>query len=122
MNRTKKLMTAVTASLLLSSTISTIGAMVSTQAQTAPETDESWKTNPQVEKAAGTILDWLKGTTLSEAKTADEISKKFPDLGSTLVENALKRLIWQGDIKRTGDGSVDNPYKYFEHRSGGGGG
>jgi hypothetical protein len=117
MNRTTRLMTAVTAALLLNGTASTNAAML-TEGQTAPQPDDPWKTDPQVEKAADTILDWLKGTTQENAKTAGEVSQKFPDLGSSLVEKALKRLVWQGDIRRAGDGSESSPYTYFEHRAG----
>jgi len=115
-------MTAVTTSLLLTGTIPTNGALAAPQDQTAPQPDESWKTDPQVQKAADTILDWLKGTRLAQAKTQDDVLKQFPAFTPAVVGKALKRLVWQGDIKRAGDGSESNPYRYFEHSGGGAGG
>jgi hypothetical protein len=122
MNRTKRLMTAVTTSLLLTSAFPTNEALAGTQGQTATQPDESWKTDPQVQRSANTIFDWLQGTTLEQAKTQDDVLKKFPALGSDLVSKALKRLVWQGKIKRAGDASKSNPYKYFEIGNHGGGG
>jgi hypothetical protein len=121
MNRTKRLMTAVTTSLLLTGTIPTNGALAARQDQTAPQPDESWKTDPQVQKAADTILYWLMGSTLEQAKTQDDVQKQFPAMTPDLVGKALKLLIYQGQIKRTGDGTKGNSYRYFEHSGGHGG-
>jgi hypothetical protein len=119
MNRTRRLMTAVATSLLLSGTVSASDASRSLPGQSAQKADESWKTDPNVEKAAGTILDWLAGTaqTSAQAKRPDEIGKALPTLGMDLVGRGLQRLIWEGEIKRTGDGNGSSPYRYYIPRS-----
>jgi hypothetical protein len=116
MNRTKRLMTAVTASLLLAGTLPASGALPCLQGQTTPAPDESWKTDPNVGRASNTIFEWLQGNsgTEDQAKTQDEILKKFPALDQGLVENALKRSQWEGSgIRRTGEGSKSSPYRYW---------
>ncbi len=114
MNRTKRLMTAVTTSILLAGTAPMLGAYAPAQQQGAPQQDESWKTDPHVQNAADTILDAIRGKTAAEAMTQEDIAKQFPALKSALIGDALKLLVWQAEIKRMGDGNKDNPFKYFE--------
>jgi len=108
-------MTAVATSLLLSGTLPARGALPSIHEQSAPQPDDSWKTDPGVKKAADTILDWLTGATgtADKAKSQREIEKKFPELNTSLVVNAVQLMIWQGSIRRTGDGNESSPYRYW---------
>lgn len=114
MNRTKRLMTAVTTSILLAGTAPMYGAYVPARQQEAPPQDESWKTDQRVQDAANTISPALHGKAAAQAMTQEDIAKLFPTLSSALIGNALKLLVWQAEIKRMGDGSKDNPFKYFE--------
>lgn len=109
MNRTKKLMGAVTTSLMLTGTLPVPGAVWSAFDQTAPQPDESWKTDPQVQKAADTIK--LKGT-CDESRTQEEIVKAFPEFDAAIVQKSLKLLVYKGDFKQSGDGSKTNPFSY----------
>jgi hypothetical protein len=114
-------MTTVTTSILLTGTPVGPGAAVPAFGQTTSPQDDSWKSDPEVLKAADTILGWLKGTTNSTAKTREEILKQFPGLKPVIVDKALKRLvIYTADIKRLGDGSKDKPYTYYEKDQHGG--
>jgi hypothetical protein len=116
MNRTRKLMTAVAASLLLSGTLPAGGAAPSLQGQTANQPDESWKTDPKVGEAADTIIGWLKTTATwdDKAKSQNDIEKMFPSLAPALVANALQRLRWENPgVRRTGDGTESSPFRYW---------
>ena len=114
MNRTKRLMTAVTTSILLAGTAPMLGAQAPAQQQGAPQQDESWKTDQRVQDAAVTISAALHGKAAAEAMTQEDIAKQFPALSSALIGDALKLLVYQAEVKRMGDGSKDNPFKYFE--------
>jgi hypothetical protein len=116
MHRTTKLITTVTASLLLAGSSVANAGLPRLESQTAPQNDGAEKTDPKIDKAADAIYEWLKGTTEKEAKTQDDVSKKFPALGSDLVEKALNQLI-KHDLHRAGDGTQDSPYRYFEYCS-----
>ena len=113
-------MTAVTTSILLAGTAPMYGAYVPARQQEAPPQDESWKTDQRVQTAADTISDALHDKTAAEAMTKGDIAKQFPAIRSALIEDALKLLVWQAEIKRMGDGSKDNPFKYFGVSSHGG--
>jgi hypothetical protein len=117
MTKTAKLMASITASLLsLGSATGSATTMFSQQAQeTNP--DDSWKEDPAVRDNADSIMPWLKGTTQSQAKTVDEVAKQFPQLTHEQVQKALERLKFDGDVKRTGDGTKESPYRYYENLS-----
>lgn len=126
MNRTKTLMATVTTSLLLTSASST-EAVSSAFDQTVPAKADPWKTDPEVGKAAKDVLAWLKETWNPEScsadwmqshrpsQTNDTIRKQFPGLKPTMVDNALRRLVYEKTIKTSGDGSETKPYRYYDH-------
>jgi hypothetical protein len=131
MNRTKKLMTAVTTSLMLSGPFSGIGATPACS-QAAAQPDDSWKTDPAVQKASADINLWTmrrKDTcyydettarinrTKTEALKQEEIVKAFPNYDPALVQSALKYLVYHGDIKQMGDGSSGDPFCYCRDSS-----
>ena len=114
MNKTAKLMASITASLLaLGSATGSATTMFSQQAQETNPND-SWKTDPAVRDNADSIMAWLGGTTLSEAKSMDDVAKQFPQFTQEQIQKALDRLRYEGQIKRTGDGTKDRPYRYYE--------
>jgi hypothetical protein len=111
MNRTSKLMTTVLASILFNGTVAG-SKMAATFAGQNHEMDQS-KEDTEVSNAADRIHEWLKTTEPRDAKSLQEVIREFPQFTSTLVEQSLKRLILDDDIKRMGDGSQDNPYRYY---------
>ena len=120
MNKTSKLMASITASLLaLGSAAGSPITIVSQQAQATP--DESWKTDPAVGENADTVMAWLKGTTQSQAKTVDEVANQFSKLTGAQIEKALNRLRYECKVRRSGEGTKDSPYRYYEGACGGGG-
>ena len=122
MNRTKRLMTAVTTSLLFTGALPGPAAAVPAFGQTAAQPDESWKTDPQVKDAAVTIGHWLDGTSCvydstgltdkTKTKTQEDVVKQFPQFDPTLVQKALKLLVYYHAIRQMGDGTKDNPFCY----------
>jgi hypothetical protein len=122
MNRTKKLMTTVTTSLLLTGTVPGPALVSSAFGQTASQPEEKWKTDTAVGDAADQICGWLKDKSVADAKTVDEIRKQFPALGTPMVDNALLRLNYEQTCKRLGDGTKEKPYRYYGHSPSGGGG
>lgn len=131
MERTSKLMSAFSS---LFGGKAPVPGTVPASDQTEPQPNEPWRTDPQVRQAADTILPWLNAwTPLSGPEysptvvlgmrlqpTQEDILKKFPEIGTALVPQALKLLISQGAIQQTGDGSQEHPYRYqhFSHHHG----
>jgi hypothetical protein len=122
MNKTAKLMSSITASLLaLGSATGSATTMFNQEAQeTKP--DDSWKTDPAVRDNADSIMAWLEGTTSSTAKSMEDVAKQFPQFTQEQIQKALDRLRYEGQIKRSGDGTKDSPYRYYETPSHGRGG
>ena len=128
MNRTSKLMAAVTASLLLSGPLPGAALPAGQAGHAEPQPDESWKTDPQVTQAADSISGWLAGTPCqyngseidkSKSKTQSEIAAQFPQFPPKLLQNALQQLLYRNSARRIGDGSEGNPFRYCEVVSGG---
>lgn len=121
MNRTRKLMTAVTTSLLFTGTLPGTGT-VPAFGQAVTQPDESWKTDPQVKEAADAIAPWMSGTPCqydstglvdkTKTQAQDNVVKQFSQFDSALVQKALKYLVYNGALKQMGDGSKDNPFCY----------
>ena len=114
MNRTKRLMTAVTTSILLAGTAPMLGAYAPAQQQGAPQQDESWKTDPHVQRCGRYHFGRDSRQNRGRSDDAGRYCKAIPHAQSALIGDALKLLVWQAEIKRMGDGSKDNPFKYFE--------
>jgi hypothetical protein len=115
MNRTKKLMTTVTTSLLLTGTLPGPAVFSSAFGQTVTKPDETWMTDPEVGKAADQIFAWLENMTPPDAKSADAIRKQFPALSASMVDKALMRLDYEKRGGRLGDGTKEKPYLYYGH-------
>jgi len=122
MNRTSKLMTAVTTSLLLTGPLPGTSATPSASAiREESQSDESWKSDPQVQEAANTIVAWLSDTRCeynddqidkSKTKAQSQIAQQFPQFSSGLLQNALQYAQWENWVKRIGDGSTGSPFRY----------
>ena len=87
----------------------------------ASQTDESWKTDPNVRKTADAIFGRLKNTTLTDAKTEAEITNMLPKADARSVDGALRYLLYDKRVRRFGDGTANNPYIYYVKSTGGGG-
>lgn|SRR5215813_844029 len=116
MNRTRKLMTYVTTSLLIAGAQNLAlpndsATTVSDQGSSPP--DQGSKTNPKVRQAAQDIYEWLKATPKDQSKTADEIAQNFPTLQPRQVQDALAQLRLECRLRTTGFGTKDDPYRYF---------
>ena len=124
MHRTRRLMTYVTTSVLMAGTQSLVltadapNAAVSSQDASGPS--QNPKTDPKVQQAANDIYEWLKDTPKDQAKTADEIAKKFPSIQPSQLQGALI-LLRQGRLTTTGNGTKTDPLRYFGARSSSGG-
>jgi hypothetical protein len=117
MTKTAKLMASITASFLsLGSATGSATTMFSQQAQETTPND-SGKTDQAVRDNADSIMTWLEGTTLSTAKSMDEVAKQFPQFTQEQIQKALDGLRHEGKIKRSGDGTKDSPYRYYETQS-----
>jgi hypothetical protein len=120
MKRTRSVMTGVTASMFLAGLLPTSPALGQTSPSPPVQEKGDSKGDPRVLAAADTIYDWFKGTTAQRAKTKNDIMKQFPAMTPDLVDQALGQLIYDGRIKRQGDGSATNPYSYYDRSTSGG--
>lgn len=118
MNRTRILMSRITASVLF---IGVQGApllalsassMVPDQPTTQP--DEGWKKDPKVARAADAIFEKLENTCPTDAKSLNEILKEVPSINPSMAELGLKRLVvYEARIKKIGDGTKVDPYRWY---------
>ena len=109
MNRTSKLMTTVLASVLLNG--AEPSPLAATEEDQGQEANQS-TTDQEVSDAANRIHDWLP-TDPSKAKSVEEIILAFPQFKSGLVEEAIKYLIDDARLKRLGNGTKDEPFRYY---------
>ena len=113
MNRTRKLMTCVTTSLLMAGGRSLVLAHDGANAALA---QGSSRPDPKVKQAADDISEWLKDTPKDEAKTSEEIAHNFPSLQPGQIQDALNQLKKNGELRTTGNGTKADPYRYFGSR------
>jgi hypothetical protein len=133
MNRTKKLMRSVTASVLLiapsryhevardnvndkdnSTAVESDGvAWPISGVSLAAVQNSASKEGLEVKKAAEAVLERLKDKRISDAKSLDVLTKELPMFDRHTVEEALDMLRDQGKIQRTGSGTKDDPYRYY---------
>lgn len=121
MKHTGKLMAGVTASILLTGTPPT-GVAAPASPQKAEQQDETWKTDPEVSKAAVVVFNMTKAAKEETAMTLEEVMREVPKFTPAMVERALKKLVFDGRLDRLGTGSASNPYRYFCRQNCGGGG
>lgn len=90
-----------------------------TQKQSSSDSEESWKTDPQVEQAANSVYEKLRNLSVGGAKPVNGILMELPDMKAPMAELALKRLIWKGVVWRIGEGTKESPYGYYGARANG---
>lgn len=118
MNRTGRLMSAVTSSLLMGG----VGSLALPQHSAAVENKVPPQctvqrvpkvADPQVKRAVDQICKFLSIVGNSKPMSADEIAKEFAQLKPAVIEAALKVLVRSEEIVQTGDGTADDPYRYY---------
>ncbi len=114
MNRTRKLMTCVTTSLLMAGGHSLVlpggTASAGVLGQNA---DRGSKPDPKLQQAANDIREWLKDVPKDQAKTSDQIAQQFPALQAGQIQEALSQLTKARDLRTSGDGTKTDPYRYY---------
>lgn len=118
MNARRNVITGVTASLLVSGLLPSRPALGQAPPARPAEQKRGAKVDPAVLAAANEIYPWLEGTVIAQAKTRDDVAKKFPAMAPPVIEQALARLMYEGRIKQAGDGSASNPYRYYDKTTG----
>ena len=132
MNRTKKLMTSVTASVFLispsryhevardnvndednSTAVESDGVAWPISGALALAQSSTSKESLEVKKTAEAVLERLKDKRIQDAKSLDVLTKELPKFDRKTVEEALDMLRDQGKIQRTGSGTKEDPYRYF---------
>ena len=116
MNKTRTIMAAIAASLLMGSSASNSAATNSPQQEKKTIDDGCKRGCPNFDQqGAQRILDWLKAhpsSTAEEGKTLNEIVSQ---VGQLSVEQATKILdcLWLNScVSRAGAGTKESPYKY----------
>jgi len=118
MNRTGKLMTAVTGSLLMAG-VGSLAIPHDSAARQPKEPDECTVqrvpkvADSQVKRAADQICETLSDVGHSAPMSADEIAKELAQFQPATIEAALKVLVQSALIRQTEGGTSDNPYRYY---------
>lgn len=126
MDRTRRLLMSVTASALLAGGGGTTPGLPEARAATTDDRLEPYY-NPQGEQAKITevsqiISSLLAGVQEENAMSLNELIERRPDLNRRIAGKAIEVLLRQGRIKKTGDGTKDKPFRYYDQsRSGHGG-
>jgi predicted HTH transcriptional regulator len=114
MHQTDKLMVGVTAVLLLTSTVPSISEgpqPVRAEGKTEPAPDRT--VAPEVEEAADEILLLLDRTNSETAKSLNELLQKLPRTSRQVAEQAIGELMLKDQIHRVGEGTNQDPYRYW---------
>ena len=121
MNRTQKLMAGVAAAmamagskdvLLIAGILEARGEQTTAGKKAPPDTSAS--------AAAAAILPKLD-VLQSKALTVDDLHKRLPDMDVKTITAGLDRLKYDGKIRSIGQGTPEDPYKYYLYTAGGGG-
>ncbi len=122
MNRTQKLMAGVAAAmamfgskdlLLTAGTLEARGEQTTAGSKKAPPDD-----SPSA--AAAAILPKLD-VLQSKALSVEDLHKRLPDMDVKTIAAGLDRLKYDGKIRSIGQGTTEDPYKYYLYAAGGGG-
>lgn len=115
MDRTRKLLMGVTASVLLSGVTNPLvaePAVLTVNPQQQPD--------QKVTAASNIITELLSGVPEQNALTLNELLAKRPDLNRRYAERAIVDLLNRNLIRRTGDGTTYKPYRYYDRYRGSG--
>jgi hypothetical protein len=122
MNRTQKLMAGVAAAMAMFGSKDVLLTAATTEARGEQTSTESKKAPPDnsPSAAAAAILPKLD-VLQSKALTVDELHKRLPDMDVKTITAGLDRLKYDGKIRSIGQGTPEDPYKYYLYAAGGGG-
>jgi hypothetical protein len=93
-------MRAVAASLALGGSVPAAPAPQTPAQNSSPQ--DAWKTDPEVGKAGTRVLEFL---TKHSRQTEAAIQKNF-DMRPEMVNDALKRLVYDGKVSKEGTGNA----------------
>src|ERR1700687_6412609 len=126
MDRTKKLLRSVTASALLAgSNPNTLDARAMRRIENVRHRlDGSYspQTPDQVAQASQIISNLLSSVQEENAMSLNELLERRPDLERGAAEKAIRGLLKQGKIRKTGEGTKNKPFRYYDRSRGGHGG
>jgi hypothetical protein len=57
----------------------------------------------------------------SKALTVEDLHKRLPDMDVKMITTGLDRLKCDGKIRSIGQGTPEDPYKFYLYTAGGGG-
>ena len=112
MDKNSKFMTAITASLLALGNVAYAQTSETPAPSKTSKPDDSWKKDPEVGRNAEQIMQELE-TEQSAAMTVDQVANLFSQFTKDQVQKALDRLRYDGKVRRLGDGSKGDPYRYY---------
>jgi hypothetical protein len=113
MNKTRTIMAAITASLLMGSPVSSSTATAAPQQTEKPLADKCKRACPKIdEQSAKKILDWLNAQPDEHGKTVDEIVAQIPQLSVEQAGKILECLRLTDCVRRSGYGTKEAPYTY----------
>lgn len=116
MKRTRKLMTSITTSLLVTG----IHGVGSTSAAQSPPTQRPAARSPHrnsASRAADEVYEKLKHVPESEAKTIDDIARDLPNLSRESLQRAIDQATDEERLEIIGHGTTADPYRYYGHSS-----
>jgi hypothetical protein len=118
MNRTQKLMASVAAAAALVSSkaaqaAGSVGsAAIPIRGEQAPASDPA--------AAAVDAVYEKVDVAQSKALSIEEIQQRLPKMDRKAIDAALSRLVYDGRIRRIGQGTKQDPYRYYRYQGGGG--
>jgi hypothetical protein len=117
MNKTRTIMAAITASLLMGSPVSSTIATATPQQGEKTFPDQCKRECPKIdEQSAEKVLDWLDTQPSprdEHGKTVAEIVGQIPQLSVEQVTRILDCLRLNGCVRRFRSGTKEDPYQYY---------
>jgi hypothetical protein len=111
-------MTCVTTSLLIAGAQHLVlrvdGARAAASGPDSAAPKQNPAADPSFEKVADAIFGRLEKTTIEQAMTLEQIAKEFPNFTRDQIQEALKQMTHDGELKKTGTGDANTPYRYYE--------
>jgi hypothetical protein len=122
MNRTQKLMAGVAAAMVMFGSKDLLLTAWTMEARGEQTTAGKKKAPPDnsPSAAAAAILPKLD-VLQSKALSVEDLHKRLPDMDVKTITAGLDRLKYDGKIRSIGEGTPEDPYKYYLDATGAGG-
>lgn len=114
MDRTRKLIACVSASVLLLGPGAAQGGAPG--AHPLDQNKEVVEDDPAVKEAAQTIRELLRGKESKDALSLDDIIQQV-HVQREIAQRALRLLNYQGKISKIGSDTKDDPYRYYDRHT-----